>query len=125
MRQPRGLRKSHLFLIPVGPFMDDWGQTLGESKILSTQEKVEIIAAFLDGFSRQDHAYGYVRAYRGMVQGLSEGLETLARDLPVDLYQTLKKSKFATLAQQPREEFEQMYRQKLESFDCPITGQRF
>lgn len=125
MRQPRGLRKSHKFLIPVGPFMDEWGKTLGESTILTTQEKVEIIAAFLEGYTRQDQAFGYIRAYRGMLHALPEGLETLARDLPIDLYQTLKKSKFATLAEQPREEFEELYKQKLEEFICPVTGIKF
>lgn len=125
MRQPRALRKSHHFLIPVGPFMDEWGKTLGESKLLSSQEKVEIIAAFLEGFTRQDQAFGYVRAYRGMLHALPEGLESLARDLPIDLYQTLKKSKFATLAEMPREEFEDMYKQKLEEFVCPLTGLKF
>lgn len=125
MRQPRGLRKSHKFLIPVGPFMDDWGKILGESRILSNQDKVEIIAAFIEGYTRQDLAYGYSRAYRGLIQALPEGLETLARELPFDLYQTLKKSKFATTAEQPREEFEAMFKQKLDEFVCPLTGLKF
>jgi hypothetical protein len=125
MRQPRGLRKSHKFLIPVGPFMDDWGKILGESRILSNQDKVEIIAAFIEGYTRQDLAYGYTRAYRGLIQALPEGLETLARELPFDFYQTLKKSKFATTAEQPREEFEAMFKQKLDEFVCPLTGLKF
>jgi len=125
MRQPRGLRKSHKFLIPVGPFMDEWGAILGESGLLSAEEKVQIIAAFLEGFTRQDQAFGYIRAYRGMLHALPEGLETLARDLPIDLFQTLKKSKFATLAQQPREEFEELYKRKLDEFVCPMTGIKF
>lgn len=125
MRQPRGLRKSHKFLIPVGPFMDEWGKTLGESKILSNEEKVEIIAAFYEGYTRQDLAYGYTRAYRGLIGALPEGLETLGRELPFDFYQTLKKSKFATTAEQPQDEFEAMFKQKLEEFVCPTTGMRF
>jgi hypothetical protein len=125
MRQPRPLRKSHKFLIPVGPFMDDWGIILGESSLLSSEEKVEIIAAFHEGFTRQDQALGYIRAYRGLVNSLPEGLESLERVLPFDFYQTLKKSKFATLAEQPRDEFELMYKQKLEEFVCPVTQMKF
>jgi hypothetical protein len=125
MRQPRPLRKSHKFLIPVGPFMDDWGIILGESSLLSSEEKVEIIAAFHEGFTRQDQALGYIRAYRGLVNSLPEGLESLERVLPFDFYQTLKKSKFATLAEQPREEFETMYKAKLEEFVCPVTNMKF
>lgn len=125
MRQPRCLRKSHKFLIPVGPFMDQWGNTLGESNLLSAEEKVEIIAAFYEGYTRQDHAYGYVRAYRGLIDALPEGLESLERVLPFDFYQTLKKSKFANHAEQTREEFEVMFKQKLEDFVCPLTQLNF
>ncbi|MGB0455206.1 MAG: hypothetical protein ACPGJV_15975, partial [Bacteriovoracaceae bacterium] len=39
MRQPKCLRKSNDFLIPVGPFMDQWGKTLGQSEKLSTSQK--------------------------------------------------------------------------------------
>jgi len=125
MRQPRGLRKSHQFLIPVGPFMDEWGSTLGQSMLLSEEEKVEIIAAYLEGFERQDQAYGYPRAYHGMLKALPEGLESLARFLPIDMYQTLKKSKFTDTASQTKEEFEAMFVQKLNDFVCPVTGIQF
>jgi hypothetical protein len=68
---------------------------------------------------------GYTRAYHGLIQALPEGLDSLARELPFDLYQTLKKSKFATTSEQPREEFEAVFKQKLEEFICPMTGMRF
>lgn len=125
MRQPRGLRKSHKFLIPVGPFMDDWGKVLGEAQNLSEEEKVEIVAALHEGYTRQDHAYGYIRAYHGLVNALPEGLESLARFLPFDFHQTLKKSKFSSLAEQPGEEFEEMFKKNLEEFVCPVTGVKF
>ena len=125
MRQPRCLRKSSKFLIPVGPFMDDWGKVLGESQLLSTADKVEIIAAFFDGYTRQDLAYGYVRAFHGLINSLPAGLESLERDLPFDFYQTLKKSKFAVQALQSRDDFETMFKQKLDEFVCPITSMRF
>jgi hypothetical protein len=125
MRQPRGIRKSYKFLIPVGPFMDDWGEILGESQLLTPVEKIEIIAAFHDGYTRQDLAFGYIRAYRGLIGALPLGLESLERDLPFDFYQTLKKSKFATLAEQPRAEFEEIFKNKLEEFVCPVTQIKF
>jgi hypothetical protein len=125
MRQPRCLRKTNKFLIPVGPFMDDWGKALGESPLLSTEEKVEIIAAFFDGYTRQDLAYGYLRAYHGLIHSLPAGLESLERDLPFDFYQTLKKSKFADQAEQSRDDFEIMFKLKLDEFVCPVTSMRF
>jgi len=105
--------------------MDDWGKTLAESKILTNEEKVEILAAFFEGFTRQDQALGYTRAYHGFIRALPEGLETLGRELPFDFYQTLKKSKFATIAQQEREEFEEGFKKKLEGHICPLTNLSF
>lgn len=125
MRQPRALRTSHKFLIPVGPFMDDWGAILGSAPGLTLEDKVEIIAAFIEGYTRQDMAYGYTRAYHGLIKSLPEGLESLGRAMPFDMYQMLKKSKFATTAEMPREEFEDMFKKKLDEFVCPMTNLQF
>jgi hypothetical protein len=125
MRQPRCLRKSKDFLIPVGPFMDQWGTALGSSPKLSLEEKGEIIAALFEGYSRQDHAYGYIRAYKGITEAQALSLDSFERDLPFDFIQTLKKSKFHQLAQQPLEEFEAMFKERLDQFICPVTGLRF
>lgn len=125
MRQPKCLRRSHRFLIPVGPFMDGWGTTLGEATNLSNEEKGEIVVALFEGFTRQDLAAGYTRAYRGLVDALPEGIDSLARDLAFDTVQTIKKSKFSKIAEIPKEEFENSYKQKLEEFVCPLTGLKF
>ncbi len=125
LRQPKCLRKSHRFLIPVGPFMDEWGKTIGSAKDLSLPEKGEIIAALFEGFKRQDQAYGYARAYRGMTQALPEGLDSLIRDLPFDLMAEIRKSPFQKIADVSCEEFEADFKKKLEDFVCPVTGMKF
>lgn len=125
MRQPRCLRRSRRFLIPVGPFMDDWGKTLGESKDLSMTEKGEIVIALFEGFKRQDHAYGYARAYRGLVDTLTEGLDSLVQDIAFDVMAEIRKSTFQKLADVSRDEFENEFRKKLEEFECPVTGWKF
>ena len=125
MRQPKCLRRSSKFLIPVGPFMDDWGSVLGESQILNLEEKAEIVAAFFEGYQRQDQAFGYIRAYKAMIDQFDDGLETLERYLPFDLVAQLKASSFYDLAQVSREEFEQGYKKALEEFVCPVTKIKF
>lgn len=125
MRQAKCLRRSYKFLIPVGPFMDDWGRTLGESKLLTNEEKGEIVACLFEGFKRQDMAFGYARTYRGLLSALPEGLESLVADLPFDLVAEIKKSKFSKTAELSREEFESEFKTKLEAFECPLTGLRF
>lgn len=125
MRQPKCLRRSYKFLIPVGPFMDAWGETLGSALNLTLAEKGEIVAALFEGYKRQDMAYGYIRAFRGLVNALPEGLETLAADLPYDLVAEIKKSRFGKLAEVPLEEFEKEYCKKLDDFVCPLTNLKF
>ncbi len=125
MRQPKCLRRSHKFLIPVGPFMDSWGEALGSSTKLSMEEKGEIVAALHEGYTRQDQAMGYIRAFRGLTQALPEGLDSLERDIPFDLMSTIRKTKFGKLAEISKDDFENDLKIKLESFVCPITNLKF
>lgn len=124
LRQPKCLRRSHDFLVPVGPFMEEWGETLGSSQKLSAEEKAEIIVALYEGYSRQDLARGYVRAFRGMLKSMG-GMDSLERVLPFDFMNDLKRSTFYTLSQVSSEEFEDEYRRKLDSFRCEMTNYQF
>lgn len=125
MRQPKCLRKSYKFLIPVGPFMDDWGHALGSSDKLSMAEKGEIIAALFEGYKRQDQAFGYIRGYKTLLDEMDGGLDSFGQDLPFDLIAEIRKSKFSELAKVSREEFEADYVQKLSDFVCPETKMKF
>lgn len=124
MRQPKCLRRSKDFLIPVGPFMEEWGQILGSTSKLSLEEKGEIVVALHEGFTRQDMARGYVRAYRGMIDALGS-LDPLERVLPFDFISMLKKSKFHELSLIDSEEFIADYKKRLEDFECELTGYKF
>lgn len=125
MRQPRCLRRSKDFLIPVGPFMDDWGRILGETKKLSSEERGEIVVALFEGYKRQDKAYGYARAYAGMMKALPEGIDTLIADIPFDVVQDIKKSGFQKTADLDIHEFHAQFKSRLDNFVCPETGWRF
>lgn len=125
MRQPKCLRTSKDFLIPVGPFMDQWGHDLGKSSKINLTEKAEIIAAFYEGYKRQDQAFGYIRAFRNMLAELDDGFNTLEQELPFDLIREIKKSPFWEQSLISQEEFEADYAKRLEAFICPLTGLKF
>ena len=124
MRQSKALRRSHDFLIPVGPFMEEWGVSLGSSSKMSPQEKAEIVVALYDGYTRQDLARGYVRAFKGLVESIG-GMEILERELAFDFVAELKKSSFYQLSDISTEEFNHSYQKRLEEFDCDVTGYKF
>lgn len=125
MRQAKCLRRSYKFLIPVGPFMDAWGEELGNSNDLTLSEKGEIIGALFEGYKRQNLAYGYARAFRGMMNTIPEGLDALSKDIPFDVVAEIRKSQFAKVSEVPREEFEADFKKKLENFECPLTQMKF
>jgi hypothetical protein len=125
MRRPKCLRRSNKFLIPVGPFMDKWGRDLGTSKLLTNDEKGEIVCAFLEGFNRQDTALGYVRAFHGMMNVLPNGLDTLEQNIPYDVISELRNSRFGALAKSSEEEMVESYKKNLENFVCPVTSMKF
>lgn len=125
MRQAKCLRRSYRFLIPVGPFMEDWGRTLGEAKDLSLAEKGEIVSCFWEGHKRQDMAKGYARAFRGLINALPRGFDTLEQDVAFDVMADIKKSSFFKIAELSQEEFEDQFKKELEAFECPLTSIRF
>lgn len=125
LRQPKCLRNSHRYLVPVGPFMDDWGAVLGSAKELTMTEKAEIIAALFEGHGRQNHAFGYVRAFRGLIKSLPEQLLSMEEYLPFDLILEIKKSKFFEAAQIPKDEFEQDISLRLEKFSSELVDFKF
>lgn len=125
MRQPKCLRRSKDFLIPVGPFMDNWGETLGNSEKLSLEEKAEIVSAFFEGYKRQDEAFGYSRAFGAMMRTFEDGLDTLEEYIPFDTYKEIKTSPFKAIADKTLEEFESTYIKDLNNFKCAETGLQF
>jgi hypothetical protein len=125
LRQPKCLRISNRFLVPVGPFMDEWGAILGTSKDLTLADKAEIICAFFEGHGRQDKAFGYVRAFRGLINSLPDGLLTLEEHLAFDSMAEIKKSQFFESAKIEKEDFEADLKERLEDFRNPLVDYQF
>lgn len=125
MRQARCLRRSSKFLIPVGPFMDEWGTTLGSSKDLTQAEKGEIVICLFEGYKRQNQAFGYARAYGGLINSLPRGIDTLEADIAFDVVAEIKKSAFTKIAELSQDEFNNDFKKNLEEFECPVTGMKF
>lgn len=125
MRQARCLRRSYKFLIPVGPFMDGWGEELGASTLLTMAEKGEIVSCLFEGYKRQDKAFGYARAFRGLISQFPRGLDSLEADVAFDVVAEIRKSSFHRTAELPLPEFEAQFSKNLDEFVCPITNLTF
>lgn len=119
MRMVKGLRCSKDFLIPIGPFMDDWGVVLGSSVKLTLEDKALLIQAFQEGHSRQDMAFGYARALNGLLSAVDGGIDAFEQYISMDKMQELKKSKLMQLSSISREEFEDEFLKVMTTFSPP------
>lgn len=125
LRQPKSLRSSAKYLVPIGPFMDDWGEVLGSDQALSLTDKAEIISALFEGYKRQDKAFGYIRAFRGLTNALPDGIRTLDAHLPYDLVLEIKKSAFQELSDISKSDFEQELSDRFYKFSSPLVDYIF
>ena len=69
LRKPRSLRRSPAFLIPTGPFFDDWGARVARGLALPdgrpSEDTLEVIHALVHGWERLPRTVGYGRGLRG------------------------------------------------------------
>jgi len=90
LREVRALRASPDFLLPLGPFFDDWGEKIGAHPALSTAERAEVLAALLNGCKKIPNQLGYYRAIAGLLRAFNGPLDKLTRLMPAAQRQLLK-----------------------------------
>jgi hypothetical protein len=79
LRVPRALRRSRDFLVPIGPYFFEWGQTIGQSAELAIEERAEILAALLAMHVRRTEEHGCLRAIAGLAAVTPGGIDSYAK----------------------------------------------
>jgi hypothetical protein len=90
LREVKALRSSADFLLPLGPFFDDWGVIIGSHPRLSVDDRAEVLAGLLSGCKKIPNQLGYYRAISGMVAAIGGGLDPIAKRMPASLRNELK-----------------------------------
>jgi hypothetical protein len=111
LRAPRALRKNAEYLIPIGPFFDNWGATLARHPGLTPREVGEIVEALVIGWEKLPKSVGYARALSGILENFSGGLRELALHIPAKTLRTLKAGTLRTLCVVPKKRFEEQWNQ--------------
>jgi hypothetical protein len=81
LRAVKPLRAESDLLLPLAPFLDDWGGTVASHPSLRTDARAEVAGALIDGCRKVPGQSGYYRALAGMIERLGS-LDQLARHLP-------------------------------------------
>ena len=116
LRKPKGLRAGLELLLPLGPFFDAWGETVGRSRLLEDRDRVEVIEALLEGFQKLSSPkvplYGYARA----LAGLQRSCARVIAELPSSKRKLLEKGPLAELMRGDARDFEAAWAKKALSF---------
>jgi hypothetical protein len=111
LREQKLLRASHELLLPLGPFLDDWGARLARWPKWKAKERAAIVGSLLEGCRKVPGQEGYYRALAGFDAAVAGGLESreLVAEYGSAAKRELKDSDLRRKIAVRRESFESSY----------------
>ena len=106
LRAVKALRQSVDLLLPLGPFLDDWGAAVASHKCLTTADRAETIDALVRGCRKLPGQQGYYRALAGMAERSARAFEDAVALLPAASRKDLRSPETRRLMAVPRGSFE-------------------
>jgi hypothetical protein len=107
LRPVKALRRSSATLLPLCPFLDDWG-----ALVAKLEESHEVLAALVIGCQKLKGQQGYYRAIAGMHEASSSAFERAAARMPNATQRLLRTAEMRKLVEVPRISFESMMRKR-------------
>jgi hypothetical protein len=102
------LRAHEDLLLPLGPFLDDWGTVLARWPRWKSAERAQVVTGLVDGCRRVNGQQGYYRALAGFDRAHPGGLESneLLAHVTNSVKKELKSPELRRLVAVKRESFE-------------------
>jgi hypothetical protein len=107
LRPVKALRRSPATLLPLCPFLDDWG-----AAVATLEENDEVLAALVVGCQKLKGQQGYYRAIAGMYAASPGAFERAAARMPNATQRLLRAAEMRKLINVPRVSFESMMRKR-------------
>ena len=107
LRAVKPLRRSAATLLPLCPFLDEWGGIVGRM-----EESHEVLAALVTGCQKVPGQQGYYRAIAGMRAASATLFERTAARMPNAAQRMLRDAELRKLIDVPRASFESMMRKR-------------
>jgi hypothetical protein len=107
LRPVKVLRRSPVTLLPLCPFLDEWGGVVAQ-----LEESHEVLAALVVGCQKVEGQQGYYRAIAGMRAASSSAFERAATRMSNSEQRLLRGAEMRRLIDIPRISFESMMRKR-------------
>jgi hypothetical protein len=107
LRPVKALRRSSNTLLPLSPFLDEWGTVVAQM-----EESAEVLAALVTGCKRVQGQQGYYRAIAGMLASSSGAFDRAAARMPTGARNLLREAEMRKLISVSRISFESMMRKR-------------
>ena len=107
LRPVKALRRAAVTLLPLCPFLDDWGRVVAQ-----LEESHEVLAALVVGCQKVQGQQGYYRAIAGMLAASSGAFERAAARMSNGAQRLLRSAEMRKLIDVPRVSFESMMRKR-------------
>jgi hypothetical protein len=119
LRPVKALRNSAATLLPLLPFLDDWGRLVAK-----LDECHEVLAALVTGCQKIEAQQGYYRAIAGMRDTSPGAFERAAAHMPNAAQRLLRGAELRKLIDVPRVSFESMMRKRARTALEKFGGKR-
>jgi hypothetical protein len=107
LRAVKALRRSPATLLPLCPFLDEWGGLVAQ-----LEESYEVLAALVGGCQKLQGQQGYYRAIAGMRSASPREFERAAARMPNASQRLLRGAELRKLIDVPLSSFESMMRKR-------------
>ena len=107
LRPVRALRRSAATLLPLCPFLDDWGAVVAK-----LEESHEVLAALVIGCQKLKGQQGYYRAIAGMYEVSPGAFDRAVSRMPNATQRLLRSAEMRKQISVPRVSFESMMRKR-------------
>ncbi len=117
LRPVKALRRSAETLLPLAPFLDDWG-----GRVVRLEERSEVLEALVTGCRKIEGQQGYFRAIAGMQAADRPAFERAIAGMSNSARKHLREPEMRKRIDVPRSSFESMMRKRVATLG--ISGTR-
>jgi hypothetical protein len=117
LRPVKALRRSPATLLPLCPFLDEWGGVVAQM-----EDSHEVLAALVTGCQKVEGQQGYYRAIAGIRTASSGAFDRAAARMPNAAQRLLRDGALRKLIDVPRASFESMMRKRARTALAMFSG---